>query len=93
MIGRTPFKATGGDVSGWGHGEGGLGHGWALHRRSSWRCGGGRGVVSTGGTVGVLVEACLRLREGQFGQSVGGRGVDGERGGQDGECGCRQITL
>lgn len=78
MTGWTSIKATGGDVSGWRQGDGGLRHWWALHRRSYWRRGGGRGVVSTGGAGGVLEEDHLRLREGQFKQRVGGRGVDGE---------------
>lgn len=93
MTGWTSVEATGGGVPRWRQGEGGLRHRWALHRRSSRRRRGGRRVVSAGGAGGVKQEARLRLREGQFEQSVGGRGVDGERGGRDGECGCRQITL
>lgn len=72
MTGWTPVKAAGGNVSGWRKGKGGLGHWWSLHRRSSWRCGGGQGDVGTGGAGGVLEDARLRLREGYFGQSVGG---------------------
>lgn len=70
MIGWTAVKATGWEVSGWGQGKGSLGHRRALHR-SARRCGGG-GVVSNGGAGGTLEEACLWLRERQFGQSVGG---------------------
>lgn len=53
MIGGTAVKAAGWDVSGWGQGEGSLGHWWALHG-STRRCGGGNGVVSGGGAGGVL---------------------------------------
>lgn len=69
MIGWTAIKAAGWHVSGRGQGEGSLGHRWALHR-STGR--GGGGFVSGGGAGGVLQEARLWLREGQFGQSVGG---------------------
>lgn len=68
MIGRTAIKATGWDVSGRGQGEGSLRHRRALH--GSTRRSGGGGGVSGGGAGGVLEEAGLWLREGQFGQSV-----------------------
>lgn len=80
MTGWTAVKAAGRDVSGGRQGEGGLGHQRALRRRT-WRCGGGgggRGVVRGGG-------ARLGLRQGQFGQNVGGRGGEGECGGRVGE--------
>lgn len=87
MTGWTAVKAAGRDVSGWGQGERSLGHQRAL-RRSTWRRGGGGGgcgVVCGGGAGGVLKKARLGLRQGQFGQSVGGRGGEGERGGGVGE--------
>lgn len=71
MTGWTPVKTTGWDVSGWRWSEGGLGHWRPLHRTSWRRRGCGGVVVDAGGTWGALVEARLRLREGQFGQSVG----------------------
>lgn len=83
MIGWTAIKAAGWDVFGWGQGKASLGHRRALHR-SPRRCG-GSGVVSGSGAGGVLEQAGLWLREGQFGQSVGGRGRNGECGGGDGE--------
>lgn len=92
MTGGTPVKAAGWDVSGRCQSQGGLGHRRALNR-SARRCGGGGGVVCGCGAGGGLEEARLRLREGQFGQSVGGRGGDGEGGGGDGEGGRRQVTL
>lgn len=70
MTGWAPIKAAGGDVSRWGQGKGGLGHRWALHRRSNCRCGGGMGVVGAS-RAGVLKKARIGLREGQFGQRVG----------------------
>lgn len=65
MIGWTAIKAAGWDVSGWVQREGSLGHRRAL-QRSARGCRGGGGVVSCGGAGGVLEEARLWLREGQF---------------------------
>lgn len=92
MIGRTSVKAAGWDVPGRREGQGCLGH-WRALDGSAGGSGGSGWVGSGGGAVGVLMEAGLRLREGQFGQSVGGRGGDGQRGGRDGERGRGQVTL